>query len=346
MCADIQIIDPTNYASWNELLLAFSDCSIFHTSNWASVLAESYRYAPLYFAEIQNSKLVSLVPCMGVSSILTGRRGVSLPFTDYCDPLLSESNLPEDLMGRVIEYGKEAGWRSIELRTGKTVPSEFMPSSFFYGHAIDLSKAEEELFQGLRASTQRNIRKAVREGVEVSFDNSLDSLKEFYRLNCGTRKDHGLPPQPYAFFRKVHEHILSKNLGHLMLASHNGINIAGALFFHFGGQIVYKYGASDKARQDIRANNLIMWKAIQWYCLNGHKSLSLGRTEPENLGLLQFKRGWGAAEYMINYYKYDFKKSVFVKDAPMISGFHNKVFRTLPMPALKLAGSLLYRHMG
>ncbi len=346
MTCEIQIIDPTATESWDRLLLENGETSFFHSAGWALVLSESYKYAPFFFSVIQDGRLEALIPCMEVSSVITGKRGVSLPFTDYCEPLARDEKQFQDIFRKMTEYGKRAGWKAIELRAGNMFQSGLRPSSFFYGHTLDLSRSEEEIFRHLRDSTRRNIRKAVKEDVEVTFHTSADSMREFYRLNCITRKDHGLPPQPYIFFKKLHEHVLSKDLGQVALASHNGKNIAGAVYFHFGDKAVYKFGASERSSQNTRANNLVMWMAIRRYHLNGYRTLCFGRTEPGNQGLLQFKRGWGAEEHIINYYKYDLRMNAFIEAGPRIYGFHNKIFRALPMSVLKITGSLLYRHMG
>ena len=47
-----------------------------------------------------------------------------------------------------------------------------------------------------------NIKKALKEGVEVQLHNSFESVKSFFKLNCMTRKRHGLPPQPFKFFNR------------------------------------------------------------------------------------------------------------------------------------------------
>ena len=205
---------------------------------------------------------------------------------------------------------------------------------------------ENKIFSNFRDSTRRNIRKAINEGVEVTINNSWESIKEFYRLNCLTRREHGLPPQPYYFFKKIYEHVISKDLGFVALATHGKKTIAGAVFFHLGEKALYKYGASDKYYQHLRANNLVMWETIKWYSQNGYKSLCFGRTEPENKGLIQFKNGWGAKESRIFYYKYDMGKGAFVKDSSGVTGFYNKLFSHMPLPLLKLSGTLLYKHMG
>lgn len=318
---------------------------------------------------------------------MTGKRGVSLPFTDYCELIINDKDSFQAALDRLIEYGKKARWKSIELRTGNSLPNEISPSSFYYGHILELSKDktfmlqqatgnienpsmvalprgapsispplvkggkgglsnEKKIFSSFRDSTKRNIKKAIGAGVKVKILSSLESVKEFYRLNCITRRDHGIPPQPYSFFKNIYEHIIAKNFGIVVLASFQNSIFAGAVYFHLGDKALFKYGASEKKYQHLRANNLVMWEAIKYYCQDGYKSLNFGRTEPENKGLLQFKSGWGAKEHVINYYKYDFKKRAFVQNSSRVTGFHNKIFKNMPIPVLNVVGSILYKHMG
>ncbi len=98
--------------------------------------------------------------------------------------------------------------------------------------------------------------------------------------------------------------------------------------------------------QQLRANNIVMWQAIKYYCQNGYKNFCFGKTEPEHKGLLQFKKGWGASEHLIKYYKYDLTDDKFVKESSLVSGVHNKVFHNTPIPILKIFGNLFYKYMG
>ncbi len=342
----LQIINPITYPGWDDVLLSHADYSFFHSSAWASVLVESYGYTPKYFTIIDDHKLLALIPLMEVNSFLTGRRGVSLPFTDYCQPIVANGIPFQNLFEQVIENGKKCGWKSLELRSvSKLLPST-LPSLAYLGHVLDLSQNTGQILSNFRDSTKRNVQKAMKEGVEVKIDHSLESVNEFYRLNCMTRKEHGLPPQPIHFFKNIYDHVISKDLGMVVLASLDQENVAGAIYFHFGEKAVFKYGASDKKFQQLRANNLVMWKAIQWYSQNGCKSLCFGRTEPENQGLIQFKSGWGTTEQPIHYYQYDFKKGSFVRGSSKVTGFHNKIFKNMPIPISSKIGDLLYKHVG
>jgi len=286
------------------------------------------------------------VPIMELKSFLTGKRGVSLPFTDFCDPILNDGVNPQDLLNSINEYGEKAGWKYVEFRGGNKLFPFSLPSCTYLGHTIDLAKDEGQIFSGLRDSTRRNIKKAVKEGVKVQISQSLDSVQEFCRLNSISRKDHGLPPQPYYFFKKVYEHILANNFGFIVLGSFEGKAVAGEVYFQLKEKAVYKYGASDKTFQHLRANNLVMWEGIRECIRRGCTILSLGRTDLNHEGLLQFKRGWGATEQQINYYRYDLKKGSFVLGSSKVSGFHNKIFRNIPIPLLNRLGSILYKHVG
>src|SRR5512136_895215 len=113
---DIKIIDPAGFENWDDLLLRAGDEQFFHTSGWAKVLARSYRYKPVYFAGFEDGRLVLLLPFMDVSSPITGRRGVSLPFTDQCPPLAGDASLFKEGDERVREHARSAGWKYMEWR--------------------------------------------------------------------------------------------------------------------------------------------------------------------------------------------------------------------------------------
>ena len=129
------------------------------------------------------------------------------------------------------------------------------------------------------------------------------------------------------------------------MAQYEGKAIAGVIFLLFGKKAIYKYGASDMKYQHLRANNLVMWEAIK-ECINkGCETLNLGRTEPENEGLLQFKRGWNPEERSMKYHRYDLRNQAFIKDTGNPRESYN-FLRRMPLWLLNLTGTLLYKHVG
>jgi len=342
----LQIVNPLAIPNWDDLVVATGKGSFFHSSAWARVLHESYGYKPLYFASFENGKLIFLMPLMEVNSWLTGKRGVSLPFTDQVSAIAPDKIIFRKTVEDVTDYGRKNGWKYVEWRDGSLFPEAVNASESHYTHELNLLKTEKELFSGLRDSTRRNIKKADKAGVSVEISQSRDSIKSFYGLNCITRKRHGLPPQPLSFFEKVFEHVISKGHGILVSAAYSGEVIASLVFFHFGKNAIYKYGASDLMHQGLRANNLVMWEAIKWFREKGFEAFNFGRTEPENEGLLQFKRGWGAQETQIRYCRYSMKTRAFSRGEASAGGLMNKAFAHTPVSILQLLGGLLYRHAG
>jgi len=118
----------------------------------------------------------------------------------------------------------------------------------------------------------------------------------------------------------------------VVLASYRGMKIAGSVFFHFGGKAIYKYGASKREYQGLRANNLVLWNAINYYSEKGYTELCFGRTVRENEGLRTFKNGWGTREHALNYYEYNLHQAQFVQTQENVSKFQNIVFRKMPIP--------------
>lgn len=342
---NVQFINPLQVKHWNDLLLSLPEYSIFQTSNWAKVLIDTYNYNPEYLTGYTVLEKISvLVPFMEISSFLTGRRGVSLPFSDFCEPVCEENF--SEIFTSILEIARLRKWKSVEFRGGSKFFEGTEPSSYYYHHVLDLTKGEDEIYSNFSSNNKRNIKKALKENLKIEILNSPDATDKFYSLNCITRKRHGLPPQPAAFFKNIQRYILSENLGFIVLASHNDKVVAGAMYFNFGDKALYKFGASDMKYQLIRPNNIIMWEAIK-YCINaGYKYFSFGKTETENTGLRQFKLGWGTWEERIFTYKYRLAENKFVPNPDQTTGYHTKIFSKLPLSLLKIVGSLTYKHVG
>jgi lipid II:glycine glycyltransferase (peptidoglycan interpeptide bridge formation enzyme) len=283
---------------------------------------------------------------MEVGNPLQGKRGVSLPFSDQCAPLVRNNEYLQVAVQSVIDYGEKNGWRNIEWRDDRYFAEGTPAWNSYYIHDIDLAVDEAALFASFCPNNRRNIKKAVREGVTVRVEQSLDSLRDFFRLHMITRKRHGVPPQPFAFFKNIHEYIMSKNSGIVVSARHNDNVIAASVFFNFGSKAIFKYGASELRYHPLRPNNLVMWEALKFYHHQGLRTMSLARTEVENHGLLRYKRAWGGKESALKYIRYDVKKRTFLPHHQTGAGLSRHVFARTPRSILRLIGRLLYKYVG
>ena len=339
----IAIVNPLTEPNWDQLLLAHSGHSFFHSSIWAKTLAASYGFNPVYFTRYNGSRIEELIPVMEINNLFMHKKGVSLPFSDMSEPM----TVSNDVFENIIAYGERKHWKSFELRGNLSTPNPLAQaaSGEFYNHTLALQENPDAVFKGFSNGNKGNIKKAARENVAVTISTSMESLKAFFQLHSLTRKRHGSPPQPFAFFKQVHDNILQNGNGFIVLATHDKRPIAGAMFFYFGSMAVYKYAASDLHYQGLRANNLVMWEAIQWFCKNKVQRMVMGRTEKSNDGLRHYKAGWGAKEELLRYYTYDFSTKQFLNEDNGVPGLYTTIFKKLPLPVLNAIGALVYKYV-
>ncbi len=337
------VINPLLEPHWDEMLLANNQHSFFHSAAWAKALSSSYGFKPVYFAAIENNVIETLVPFMEINTRLMPKKGVSLPFSDFSEPIVAIDN--KDIMDRILDFGALSKWKTLEIRGAVPSLASRTASAEFYNHQLALQPDPSEVFKGFSNGNKGNVKKALRARLDTSISTSMESLKAFFRLHSLTRKRHGAPPQPFSFFEKIHAHILQKGCGFIVLAFYEKRPIAGAMFFHFGTMAVYKYSASDISFQNLRANNLVMWEAIQWFCKNHIVKMVMGRTEMDNEGLRYYKSGWGAKEEILQYYKYNFATKGFEAPSATVPAFYTTIFKKLPVPILNAVGSLVYKYV-
>lgn len=347
---NLEVINPiTNSKQWDTLLNHFPKATIFHTSAWAKTLINAYKFKPFYCAWIINNTPIALIPIMQVKTLTGKLKGVSLPFSDECAPLISSISNWNEFFKQILTLGKKQKWKTIEFRGGSDVILNQPPSSQYLGHTIDLGKDEKELFSSFRDSNKRNIKKALKQGVVVTHEDSLEAIKKFYNLNCLTHKKHGIPPQPWNFFEKIYLNIISKNLGFVTIAHHKGIPVASNVYFESNQGVFYKYGASNKKHSALRASNLVMADAITKCKELKKEYIHFGRTDLNHLGLLQYKRGFGVTEFPIKYYTYDLINCKWISHKKTSSFMYTglqRLISKIPLFLLKIIGNFGYRFAG
>jgi hypothetical protein len=343
--APVHRVDPTTDATWDSDLASCPGATFFHTAAWARVLKGAYGYTPAYLETRSSRRFESLLPLMEVDSWITGRRGVSLPFTDQCAPICSDSESFERLYQEALSIARDRRWKYLECRAGLPLHRRAIPSVTHIGHRLTLDADESALFARCTSSTRRAVRKAEQSGLTVEFSRDLRAVRAFYKLFCRTRKRLGVPPQPFAFFASIHRHVLEKEMGWVVTASCQGTPIAGAIYFNFCKSAIYKFGASDENSLHLRGNNLVMWEAIKHYRRQGFEVLDFGRTSVKNEGLQKFKLSWGATTYNIDYVRHDLRRDAYVVATDVAESAHTHFLRLLPMPVFKQIGSVFYKHM-
>jgi len=352
MTTELNVIDPRTAPEWDAFVKSHPEATVFHTSGWARVILDTYRYKPLYHvARGEGGTLRAAVPLMQVDGLLTHRRLVGLPFSDTCAPLLADGPEGCELMDQLKSAGEQHGAGHVQVRGrggAATESAGFTAGTTFFQHIIPILPHAEEMEKRLHSSARRAIRKAEKEGITVRISTNPADMRHFYRLMVMTRKKHGLLPQPWRFFKNIQKYMMDTGAGYLLLAEHGGKPIAGDLLLKFRDQMVYKFNASDPRHLHLRPNNVLLWQAMRLSASLGCKTLDLGRCDEDNEGLRRFKLLWGSDETTLSYFSYALPGA---PEGRMATSKPGRVVlgafvRIAPLYALQAVGGVIYHNFG
>jgi CelD/BcsL family acetyltransferase involved in cellulose biosynthesis len=345
--ASVYEIDPIGDPRWAALVNRHPRASVFHSPGWLKALRAVYGYEPVALStSAPGSDLTNGLVFCGIRSWLTGRRLVSLPFSDHCEPLIDRAGELDDMLLHMKRRVDQEKWRYVEIRPVSCAPSGYTKLSkgaVYAFHRLDLRPSTKELLQSFHKDcVQRKIRRAERENLQYEDGASEDLLQKFYRLLVVTRRRQYLPPQPLNWFRGLMA-AFGEDLK-IRVASKDGIAVASILTLSHKKTMVYKYGCSDAAFNNLGGTALLFWKTIQEARDAGFEELDMGRSDTDNPGLIAFKGHWGAVETSLSYWTYPHRPAG--PSTGWKKSLAQKVVSAAPDLVLETAGKLLYRHVG
>ena len=117
------LLTPEFFKKWDSFVETHPSGSIYHLSGWKKVLEESFKHITgeiLAICEEDSSEIVAGLPLYLVNSKITGKRYVSSPFANFCDPLTSDPEDAKLLLTILLESTTKRShptWRSRQSRT-------------------------------------------------------------------------------------------------------------------------------------------------------------------------------------------------------------------------------------
>jgi vancomycin resistance protein VanK len=189
---------------------------------------------------------------------------------------------------RVTRWLEEAGWlpQSPEDGFGDGQPQ--------YTYELPLAGlTEDDVLRGMNQQWRRNIKKATKEGVEVSIGTDV---KAFHDLYVHTAERDRFTPRPLRYFETMFAAMTSAKL---YLAHHQGELVAATILVRVGAHAWYLYGASSTSKREVRGSNACQWAMIRDSLAAGCDVYDLRGITPtldlqdSHVGLIQFKVGTG-----------------------------------------------------
>lgn len=342
---EVALLDPLRDPRWLRFVCSTPGASAFHHPGWLSLVRSTYHYPLAAPCVLEGDQVVAGLPVARVTSRLTGRRLVSLPFSDACGPIVryDDGEARTELLRAVSALRQREGL-PLEVRAavedlpgGRVVPR-------FLQHTLEIPAEPGAIERTVvRSSVRRAIAKARRTGLRAERRIDRDGLEAFYALHLRSRRRQGVPIQPKRFILGLAA-LFAEGLGATVVVREGERPVAAAVFLAFNGVLTYKYGASDERHLAARPNHLLFTEAIEWGRTRGLHTLDLGRTSPDNGGLAAFKRTWGAQERVLAYTWAGEERED--RGEGGASRVLTAVLRRSPTALTRAAGELLYRHVG
>jgi CelD/BcsL family acetyltransferase involved in cellulose biosynthesis len=347
------LIDPMADTRWSEFVEKHPRSSVFHTMPWLRALKETYGYEPAALTTSPNGvDLRNGIVFCRVHSWLTGRRIVSAPFSDHCEPLIEDTVDRSVLFSSLACRFRHENLDYIEIRPRERmcgdIPSLIQSTCIQCNHDLDLAPDLDTVFRNFHKDcTQRKIRRAEREGLTYQEGRSRSLLDTFLSLYVLTRKQHLAPPQPRRWFEN-----LIASFGHaikIRVAFKADQALAAIVTLRHKKTLVYKYGCSDPALRNLGGTHGLLWRCITEAKREGLQNFDLGRSDLDNLGLLKFKDRWNAKRSVLTYSRYtrsNLSKNDYRKGVDWKSELTKRLVFHLPDKMFCSVGALLYRHIG
>lgn len=337
-------------SGWSDFVARSDSATIYHDAPWLEVIARTYGFRPRYLTLTDGSgEIGAILPMFLVSSRLTGRRLISLPYTNAVGPLHRPDVDDTPLLGAAIELAREEACRYVEVRgqPGQdSIYPEYERSDYFGSFLLNLEPGRDAVRAGFDKRARRGVARAEKSGIVVRFGAELDAMRAFYQLNLLTRRKHGVPPQPYPFFQSLWETLRPRGAIEVLLAELDRRVVAGMILLTYKDRVIYAYGASDQRYLRSAPNHALFDAAIGWSIERGYRSFDFGRTSPDNQGLMEFKRQWGARCLPLPYYYWPGRNGfVSEGEAGLKYRCFTALWRRLPLPATRILGPALYRNL-
>ncbi len=171
---------------------------------------------------------------------------------------------------------------------------------------IDISDDDDTILARMNQGTRRKIRQSLKKGVRY-WEATKDELARFTNMMQVTGKRNAFGVHEASYYTLAYE-LFVPDYAALIMAEHEGDDLAGIMVFAVGDTAWYLYGASSNVKRNLMAAYGVQWQAIQWakargcryYDMWGVPDYDYDQLEAEFQnrndglwGVYGFKRGWG-----------------------------------------------------
>jgi serine/alanine adding enzyme len=282
---------PRPPVGWDEFVARSPEATPYHHSAWAGIMSDVLGHECIYLtAQDEHLGLIGVLPLVRVRRRPFGHFLLSMPFLNAGGPV----GTPDAVVGLVTmarDTAARLGVDLLELRTRSRVPTPLTVSSRKITLLLELPDSAPALLQAFHPNTRRNIKKSMREGVEIKF--GPEQVEPFYEVFARNMRDLGTPVLPKAFFERIARDL--PDVAVFAAAYLNGRAVAGQCSLEWGDELEMVWGSSLREFNRRKPMTLVHWLFMERAIRRGLRTFNFGRCTPGS-GSHVFKQQWGGSD--------------------------------------------------
>jgi FemAB-related protein (PEP-CTERM system-associated) len=333
--------DESVAGEWDSFVFAHPKGTFFHQTGWKRVMEKTYRYRPFYFYAEREGRITGIAPAFLVSSWVTGRCLISLPFAVYGGVCATDAESGQALVNHLERAATELEVEYLELRNRNGgLLHGYHANPRYATFTIPLLADSETIFKSFPKDIRYMIRKAEKAGLRVQ--RGFEQLDSFYHLMTINLRRLGTP----AFPRTLFENLIHEYPGQvdLTLVYANDQPVAGGMSFFFRDWMQPYYIGSTEAAKTLAANNFLWWELIRLAAETGRRTFDFGRSKKES-GNYDFKKKWNPRIESLDYQMMLVRRTDIPNFSPTNPKFElaTSAWKKLPLGLTRLIGPRVVR---
>jgi hypothetical protein len=290
-------------ADWKRLD-RFADRTVFQTREWLQFIAESQKAQPV-LGELRESGAV-LGYFTGLMFSKFGVRVLGSSFPGWTTPYIGFNLNPGVSRRAALEALEKFAWDDLrcmhlEISDPYFTFADGEAAGFnaeeYFSYRTDLSRTEEELFNGMDSACRRCIRKSEKGGLTIEEAHGLAFADEYYeQLQDVFAKQSLIPTYSLERVRSLIRNVGPS--GHVLLVrvlAPEGKCIASGIYPGFNQIAEFWGNASFRTHQSLRPNEACHWYAMRYWKKRGATIFDWG-------GEGTYKEKYGCAPHRVPWF--------------------------------------------
>ena len=279
-----------------------SEASIIHTPQWKTFIEKTYKNTEIHMLTvIDKDRPVLLFPYTVHSHPVFGKNIISCGNIEYGG---FAGNKDKKYIKKVLDYLSEKykkDFQCLEIRQGLIdLDTKKLKKIKEYSYFITKLGDSEDLWKRIDKQKRKAVRKAEKSGVVTKELKEAD-IKDIYSLYLKNMKRFGSPPVSISFFENFWKYLVNNDLGIAFGSFYKDRLIAVLIGYCFQGRIHIIINVHNHSFQDLRPNDAVHWKMMEWGCKNKFRVFDWGRVRSES-SQYAFKKRWASEEKELYHY--------------------------------------------